>query len=145
MSHHVPNLYGTPIRDPHERKRNSASMGEVNQSVSSRNCERGSEKGTKQRKKASRACDQCRRKRIKCRFDKHTGVCQGCLEVGEKCQFIRVPLKRGPAKKRASVASNEKFSSDNDPLQYRPRTHSYPMNSGNNYLPSLARNPLFLP
>lgn len=83
------------------------SMGEVNQSVSSRNCERGSEKGTKQRKKASRACDQCRRKRIKCRFDKHTGVCQGCLEVGEKCQFIRVPLKRGPAKKRASVVSNE--------------------------------------
>lgn len=143
MSHHVPNLYGTPIRDPHEHKRNSASMGEVNQSVSSRNCERGSEKGTKQRKKASRACDQCRRKRIKCRFDKHTGVCQGCLEVGEKCQFIRVPLKRGPAKKRASVVSNEKFSSDNDPLQYRPRTHSYPMNSGNNYLPSLARNSSF--
>lgn len=51
MSHHVPNLYGTPIRDPHEHKRNSASMGEVNQSVSSRNCERGSEKGTKQGRK----------------------------------------------------------------------------------------------
>ncbi|QHS71597.1 Eds1p [Saccharomyces paradoxus] len=143
MPQHVPNLYGTTIPNSYERTNTSASTGEVNRSDSSRNCKRGSEGSTKQRKKASRACDQCRKKRIKCRFDKHSGVCQGCLEVGEKCLFVRVPLKRGPAKKRSTGISSENFSLDNDPLHYRPRTHSYPMNLGDNHLPSLARNSSF--
>ncbi|CAI4055254.1 Eds1p SKDI_02G1360 [Saccharomyces kudriavzevii IFO 1802] len=140
MSQQLPNLYGTTTPSPYKVSNIVAPIAEKNWSETSRDCEADCEKTTKQRKKASRACDQCRKKRIKCRFNQHTRVCQGCLEVGGHCLFLRVPLKRGPAKKKTTGTSNERSSSDNGPLDCRLRTHSYPMNLGNNQLSSFARN-----
>ncbi|ODQ65469.1 hypothetical protein NADFUDRAFT_52059 [Nadsonia fulvescens var. elongata DSM 6958] len=56
----------------------------------------------RKRSKVSRACDQCRRKKIRCdaTFD-DSGInseCSSCLKSGDKCAFSRVPHKRGPIK-----------------------------------------------
>lgn len=53
---------------------------------------------TRKRTKASRACDQCRRKKIKCDYNDLTSICQYCERNHEKCSFERVQLKRGPSK-----------------------------------------------
>ncbi|KAJ1543562.1 Rgt1p [Saccharomyces cerevisiae] len=52
----------------------------------------------KKRTKASRACDQCRKKKIKCDYKDEKGVCSNCQRNGDRCSFDRVPLKRGPSK-----------------------------------------------
>ncbi|CCK68364.1 Rgt1p KNAG_0A07100 [Huiozyma naganishii CBS 8797] len=52
----------------------------------------------KKRTKASRACDQCRRKKIKCDYNDMRNICTNCQRIGERCSFERVPLKRGPTK-----------------------------------------------
>lgn len=53
----------------------------------------------RKRSKVSRACDECRRKKIRC--DATEGgdeQCSSCKRVGSRCQFSRVPMKRGPSK-----------------------------------------------
>lgn len=58
----------------------------------------------RKRSKVSRACDSCRRKKIKCDAEyspsllKVTKMCNNCLKTGDVCTFSRVPLKRGPSK-----------------------------------------------
>lgn len=52
----------------------------------------------KKRTNASRACDQCRRKKIKCDRNQERNICTSCQRNGERCTFERVPLKRGPTK-----------------------------------------------
>ncbi|KAI1004766.1 hypothetical protein K3495_g3451 [Podosphaera aphanis] len=54
----------------------------------------------RKRSKVSRACDQCRRKKIRCDAtnDQHEEHCSNCKRVGTRCQFSRVPMKRGPSK-----------------------------------------------
>ncbi|KAK9474541.1 glucose-responsive transcription factor [Dipodascopsis tothii] len=54
----------------------------------------------RKRSKVSRACDECRRKKIRCDASSDGGVgqCSSCHRVGEKCSFSRVPMKRGPSK-----------------------------------------------
>ncbi|CAI1545738.1 hypothetical protein SEUBUCD646_0K01820 [Saccharomyces eubayanus] len=52
----------------------------------------------KKRTKASRACDQCRKKKIKCDYKDERGLCSNCQRNGDRCSFERVPLKRGPSK-----------------------------------------------
>ncbi|KAL3237383.1 Rgt1p [Nakaseomyces bracarensis] len=52
----------------------------------------------KKRTNASRACDQCRRKKIKCDRNLERNICTSCQRNGERCTFERVPLKRGPTK-----------------------------------------------
>lgn len=58
----------------------------------------------KKRTKISRACDVCRRKKVRCdavfspEHDKVTTVCQNCVKHGEECTFSRIPMKRGPTK-----------------------------------------------
>lgn len=54
--------------------------------------------GGKRRTKASRACDHCRKRKIKCDYSDERGICSSCAKNGEKCSFERVPLKRGPTK-----------------------------------------------
>ena len=140
MSQHTPtNVYDTTVPSPYERPSIVTSMGGANWHETARNCKSDSKKITKQRKKASRACDQCRKKRIKCEYNQHTRVCQGCLEVGEFCLFVRVPLKRGPTKKRTPGTTSDKMSSENSLFNYRPRTHSYPVLESI-HLPSLSQN-----
>ncbi|KAF4631153.1 hypothetical protein G7Y89_g6986 [Cudoniella acicularis] len=54
----------------------------------------------RKRSKVSRACDECRRKKIRCDATGEPGdeQCSSCKRVGARCQFSRVPMKRGPSK-----------------------------------------------
>lgn len=54
----------------------------------------------RKRSKVSRACDECRRKKIRCDATEESGdqQCSSCKRVGARCQFSRVPMKRGPSK-----------------------------------------------
>lgn len=54
----------------------------------------------RKRTKVSRACDECRRKKIRCdaTTDQTNENCSNCKRVGARCQFSRVPMKRGPSK-----------------------------------------------
>jgi len=52
----------------------------------------------KKRSKVSRACDECRRKKIKCDAQSEEGPCSNCRRSTVECQFSRVPQKRGPSK-----------------------------------------------
>lgn len=58
----------------------------------------------RKRSKVSRACDLCRRKKIRCDADylttlqKVTKMCNNCSKNGDVCTFSRIPLKRGPSK-----------------------------------------------
>ncbi|KAI9834075.1 MAG: hypothetical protein M1819_003360 [Sarea resinae] len=54
----------------------------------------------RKRSKVSRACDECRRKKIRCDATSESGLeqCSSCKRVGTRCQFSRVPMKRGPSK-----------------------------------------------
>ena len=52
------------------------------------------------RTKVSRACDECRRKKIRCDALDETGntACTSCARSGLNCAFSRQPMKRGPSK-----------------------------------------------
>lgn len=54
----------------------------------------------RKRSKVSRACDECRRKKIKCDAQSDTGEspCTSCARSSIRCLFSRVPQKRGPSK-----------------------------------------------
>jgi hypothetical protein len=54
----------------------------------------------RKRSKVSRACDECRRKKIRCDATGEEGkeLCSNCKRVGSRCEFSRVPQKRGPSK-----------------------------------------------
>ncbi|QSZ35944.1 hypothetical protein DSL72_007066 [Monilinia vaccinii-corymbosi] len=54
----------------------------------------------RKRSKVSRACDECRRKKIKCNSNEagNEEMCSNCKRVGVACQFSRQPMKRGPSK-----------------------------------------------
>ncbi|BFZ59685.1 Glucose-responsive transcription factor [Saitoella coloradoensis] len=56
--------------------------------------------GPKKRHKISRACDECRRKKIRCDASTENthADCTSCRRSGIKCSFSRVPMKRGPSK-----------------------------------------------
>lgn len=55
---------------------------------------------SKPRTKVSRACDECRRKKIRCdAVDEVPSMpCNNCARTAAKCTFSRQPLKRGPSK-----------------------------------------------
>ena len=54
----------------------------------------------RKRSKVSRACDECRRKKIRCDASGNQSeeYCTNCKRVGARCQFSRIPMKRGPSK-----------------------------------------------
>ena len=52
----------------------------------------------RKRTKVSRACDGCRRKKIKCDAQSEEVPCSNCRRSTVECQFSRVPQKRGPSK-----------------------------------------------
>ena len=54
----------------------------------------------RKRSKVSRACDECRRKKIKCdaQSDASDRACSSCARSNTTCLFSRVPQKRGPSK-----------------------------------------------
>ncbi|KAK4635158.1 hypothetical protein CLAFUW4_01898 [Fulvia fulva] len=58
------------------------------------------DKNKDKRTKVSRACDECRRKKIRCdALDETANMpCTNCARTGAKCAFSRQPMKRGPSK-----------------------------------------------
>ncbi|KAL4887016.1 hypothetical protein BJY04DRAFT_227243 [Aspergillus karnatakaensis] len=60
----------------------------------------GDQAARRKRTKISRACDECRRKKVRCDASSESGVetCSNCRRLGVVCQFSRVPMKRGPSK-----------------------------------------------
>ncbi|KAK3303247.1 uncharacterized protein B0T15DRAFT_401872 [Chaetomium strumarium] len=54
----------------------------------------------RKRTKVSRACDECRRKKIKCDAQSEASeeACSNCRRSNTQCLFSRVPQKRGPSK-----------------------------------------------
>ncbi|GAV49581.1 hypothetical protein ZYGR_0P02260 [Zygosaccharomyces rouxii] len=68
------------------------------ESQSSQGASGGNTSASKRRTKASRACDQCRKRKIRCDYDDDKGVCTSCRKNGESCAFERIQLKRGPSK-----------------------------------------------
>ncbi|CAD0047350.1 unnamed protein product [Aureobasidium pullulans] len=50
------------------------------------------------RSKVSRACDECRRKKIRCDALNEHEICTNCKRSNSACAFSRQPLKRGPSK-----------------------------------------------
>ncbi|KAJ5899487.1 hypothetical protein N7495_004231 [Penicillium taxi] len=58
------------------------------------------EQSARKRSKISRACDECRRKKIRCDASSESGLdtCSNCRRLTVQCQFSRVPMKRGPSK-----------------------------------------------
>lgn len=54
----------------------------------------------RKRSKVSRACDECRRKKVKCDAVSENGGedCSNCRRSNVRCMFSRVPQKRGPSK-----------------------------------------------
>ncbi|KAI1451541.1 hypothetical protein F4805DRAFT_451072 [Annulohypoxylon moriforme] len=54
----------------------------------------------RKRSKVSRACDECRRKKVKCDAALESGEepCSNCRRSAIRCLFSRIPQKRGPSK-----------------------------------------------
>ncbi|QHS74556.1 Rgt1p [Saccharomyces paradoxus] len=94
----------------------------------------------KKRTKASRACDQCRKKKIKCDYKDEKGVCSNCQRNGDRCGFERVPLKRGPSKgytRSTSHPRTNEIQDHNNARSYNTfdngnNTNNSMSNSGNN-------------
>jgi hypothetical protein len=87
-------------QDPHAQAAHvPGSQGSVDQITG----QYGTPDGTmapRKRSKVSRACDECRRKKIRCDATGEPGddSCSSCKRVGTTCQFSRIPMKRGPSK-----------------------------------------------
>ena len=62
--------------------------------------EDNSQDGPRKRNKVSRACDECRRKKIRCDATNESAEqsCSNCKRTGAACRFSRQPMKRGPSK-----------------------------------------------
>lgn len=82
---------------------------------------------SRKRSKVSRACDACRRKKIRCdaeyspTLQKVTKICTNCSKITETCSFSRVPLKRGPSKGYVRESGMKLDDSDSETLT-RPRS-----------------------
>lgn len=77
----------------------------------------------KKRSKVSRACDSCRKKKIKCdaifnlETNKVDNKCSNCSKNNDICQFTRIPLKRGPVKGYNKRKSNQNSSIDDTNIE----------------------------
>lgn len=81
----------------------------------------------RKRSKVSRACDECRRKKVKCdamldpSSDTIIKKCTNCEKNKDSCLFTRVPLKRGPNKgfnkKHSSTSSTISYASSSVPTK----------------------------
>ncbi|GMF02547.1 unnamed protein product [Ambrosiozyma monospora] len=86
----------------------------------------------RKRSKASRACDECRRKKIRCdaildmTTNKVVKICTTCDRNGDLCTFTRVPLKRGPTK-----GYSKSHSHPDDGKNYKHRNSSVSSSTAN--------------
>lgn len=104
----------------------------------------------RKRSKVSRACDSCRRKKIRCDAEyssilsKVTKICTNCSKNNENCLFSRVPLKRGPSK--GYIKDLEEKLEITTPSNNKPRARSFgdnhsPLKSINTNFPNASSNP----
>ncbi|KAF1982101.1 hypothetical protein K402DRAFT_407886 [Aulographum hederae CBS 113979] len=91
--------------------------------------------GKKKKSKASRACDTCRRKKIKCDAPDEVSACTACIKTAKPCTFSREQQKRGPSKGYiySSLASSHH---PNTQLRYiqNLQTHSSNMSQHMDYV-----------
>lgn len=91
----------------------------------------------RKRSKVSRACDCCRRKKVKCNaqysasLQKITKRCDNCVKNHEECTFSRTPLKRGPSKGYIRDLE-EKLENSNSGQQ--PRKSSFEVKKSNHII-----------
>ncbi|GMM33569.1 Rgt1 protein [Saccharomycopsis crataegensis] len=99
----------------------------------------------RKRTKVSRACDQCRKKKVKCdaHFNKTSNLlerpCSHCSKNDEVCTFERTPLKRGPSK------GYSKYSVSQPSDQYIPKGTSISASSSSSSLSMLVPQKQSLP
>lgn len=114
----------------------------------------------RKRSKVSRACDACRRKKIRCNAEylstllRVTKFCTNCTKTGETCLFSRVPMKRGPSKGYIrdlvdhldDLENMNGFTEQNDSTDYRPRLKLVDTAGLKYFFPGLKGEPsLFCP
>ncbi|KAJ4359843.1 uncharacterized protein N0V89_000399 [Didymosphaeria variabile] len=95
MHHH----FQTPPRPVHSPQHMAQSAQSV-MGIDDHNAFVDHDGATRKRSKVSRACDECRRKKIRCDATSENGPesCSSCKRTGARCQFSRQPMKRGPSK-----------------------------------------------
>ncbi|KAL7329611.1 hypothetical protein PS15p_204680 [Mucor circinelloides] len=69
------------------------------------------ESSSNSRQRVSRACDLCRRKKVKC--DGATPVCTNCKAIGLECTFKDMTKKRGPPKGYIEAIENRLYKLEN--------------------------------
>lgn len=83
----------------------------------------------RKRTKVSRACDACRRKKVRCdgeyssTLQRVSKICNNCTKNNEECTFSRVPLKRGPSKGYIRDLEDKAEHNDGVPTQQHPQQH----------------------
>ncbi|KAF2468487.1 uncharacterized protein BDR25DRAFT_55263 [Lindgomyces ingoldianus] len=89
--------FQTPPRPTHSPQAMAQSVMNLEEHMSYSDHDGGS---SRKRSKVSRACDECRRKKIRCDATSENGpeACSSCKRTGARCQFSRQPMKRGPSK-----------------------------------------------
>ncbi|KAI9682387.1 MAG: Glucose-responsive transcription factor [Caeruleum heppii] len=105
-----------PLNGPSQEMTSGSPGGHHGQPRMEQNIEEGDSTTPRKRTKVSRACDECRRKKarlnlpatndetdqlkIRCDATSESGLeqCSSCKRVGTRCQFSRIPMKRGPSK-----------------------------------------------
>ncbi|KAF8459445.1 hypothetical protein BGX38DRAFT_13818 [Terfezia claveryi] len=99
---------GHDMRQPVSPRTVPLSMGDSGQDLSALP---GDLTAPRKRSKVSRACDECRRKKIRCDATSESGIeqCSSCKRVGSKCSFSRVPMKRGPSKGYGGTSLHQDF------------------------------------
>ncbi|KAF2853316.1 hypothetical protein T440DRAFT_487751 [Plenodomus tracheiphilus IPT5] len=82
---------------------------------------------SRKRSKVSRACDECRRKKIRCDATSENGpeACSSCKRTGARCQFSRQPMKRGPSKGYIKELADRLNSLESQIQQPQNASHSF--------------------
>jgi hypothetical protein len=106
-----------PIQYHHDQSQQHAHMqaggqGQMDSMANQYAASPPADASNRKRSKVSRACDECRRKKIRCDATDDAGdqqQCSSCKRVGARCQFSRVPMKRGPSKGYVNFQLSESF------------------------------------
>ncbi|KAL9639143.1 MAG: hypothetical protein Q9164_001108 [Protoblastenia rupestris] len=101
----------------------------------------------KKKTKVSRACDECRRKKVRCdaETDQPGVQCANCKRASTTCEFSRQPQKRGPSKgyikELAERVSRLEYPGATSPdMQYAPMSHGLPQAEQPTYSPHVEFN-----
>lgn len=68
--------------------------------------EQGDDEGAGKRRRVQRACDVCRKKKIRCDgLQPEKGACSNCATYGHKCTFIDAAKRRAPPRRYVFVSA----------------------------------------